>query len=218
MKSRLSIVVCGLLAAVCSNGQPNPNPQQPPQWGNIVNPAAQRVDYARKAGFCSDPWLTIAIWFAHGSTRDPYGVGQFGECNPLLYKVARFTAAGQWGTFAELLQAYSDTDFALRSQGVATSLRDNGNNTLTVETRAGAAYARSVVAGRLTSANGASSVVHGGNSIGLNASGVATPGPGSLVSTEGSTLLSDLGSQYRVLSVGSVAIKLPGGRSLILGH
>lgn len=42
------------------------------------NPAAAATNAARRANFCSDPWVTLAIRSAYG--RDPRGKGQEGEC------------------------------------------------------------------------------------------------------------------------------------------
>lgn len=106
MKIFLVLTIGGLLAAASGVAQ-------------VANPTAARVEYARKAGFCADPWVTIVVWFAHGSTRDPNAVGQIGECNVQLYN------GGQWGSFDQLLQAYYATDWALNSAGVAFSLTTN---------------------------------------------------------------------------------------------
>ena len=212
MKVFLMLTIGGLLAAGSAMAQ-------------VSNPPAARVDYARKAGFCTDPWVTIVIWFAHGSTRDPNGVGNIGECNPQLYN------GGQWSTFDQLLQAYYATDKALTSAGVRMTLRDNRNGTLTVDTRIAAAFDTYVVAGKIATVNGANLVTHvvstgAGNVLGNSGAGVVGTGGGSVVSTgagnivshDGGTLIGQDGAGYMVMLANRVKVKLPGGRAMIIGR
>jgi hypothetical protein len=82
----------------------------------IPNPTPAQVAQARAAGYCSDPWVTLAIWFDTGGTRNPDGVGNLGECNIQLYN------SGSWNSYDQLVNAVSATMHA--TNGVF-SLVDN---------------------------------------------------------------------------------------------
>jgi len=160
------------------------------------NPTAERVAAARKANFCEDPWITIAIWTDSGGMDKPNGVGQLGECRKELYN------GGSWGSFAELFRHVQATRAAVRQQGASFSLRDNGGNTLAVITRApNGMEIKEVVAGRLVSQDGGTIVSNGGSG---------------LVSHDGGSIVATGGGNYSVQSAGRATITLPGGRVLVL--
>jgi hypothetical protein len=63
----------------------------------LPNPSQSDTDAARRRGPCRDPWITIAI--EASSNRRPKGVGDYGECNYLLYN------GGSWSNYDELSRA-----------------------------------------------------------------------------------------------------------------
>jgi len=63
----------------------------------LPNPSQSATDSAQRRGPCRDPWITIAIESSSG--RRPQGVGDYGECNYLLYN------GGSWSNYDELSRA-----------------------------------------------------------------------------------------------------------------
>ncbi len=187
MKLRLIVASAATLllaSAISANAQ------------QMNNPTAERVAAARKANFCEDPWITIAIWTDSGGMDKPNGFGQLGECRKELYN------GGQWGSFAELFKHVQATRAAIRQQGASFSLRDNGGNTLALITRAANGMEiKEIIAGRLVSQDGGSIVATGG---------------GNLVSHDGGSIVATGGGNYSVQSAGRATITLPGGRVLVL--
>jgi hypothetical protein len=202
MKTFLALTIGSLVAVAPGMAQ---------NWAAVPNPTAQRTEFARSVGYCADPWITLAIWMVQAGTRNPNGVGQIGECDPQRYN------GGRWSSFGQLLQAYSDTDRALSSQGARTLLQDNRNNTLTVSTIDGSAFDKTVIAGRIAIPNGAnySTVTH---ILGNSAAGVVSTGAGNIVSHDGGTLIGQDGAGYMLLTASRVKVRLPGGRAMILGR
>jgi len=138
--------------------------------GFLPNPAEQEIQQARNANYCEDPWITLAIRRTQAGGRNPNGLGTFAECNPGLY------SGGHWANFGQLVQAVRATLGSLASQGVRFSLRDNGNNTVTIQTLAGQAVERCMVTGRLL-----------GNRYTPNGANAAEQGMGDIVAIEGIT-------------------------------
>lgn len=168
-----------------------------PVSAQVPNPTSQRMEAARQANYCRDLWVTIAIWHATGNTRNPYGIGEYGECNTKLYN------GGNWGSFAELLNAVQATMGAMNSQGASFSLNDNRNRTITISTNVGGLSARVTVSGQVVATGGGNVVATGG---------------GNLLSQDGSTVVATGGGNYRVLSAGQRAVPLPGGRVLVVSR
>ena len=179
-----------------------------------ANPSAAYTDMARRANYCSDPWVTIAIWDLTANTRNPNGFGQFGECNVQLYN------GGRWNSYAQLRSAIDASLRALSSAGVQTSLIDNRNGTLSITMQAGSAFDRVVIQGRVVAQGGGNVVAQGGGNVVAQGGGnVIAQGAGNIVSHDGGTLISEQGPSLRTLqSATKRIIPLPGNTALVLGR
>jgi hypothetical protein len=159
----------------------------------IPNPTAAQTAQARAAGFCADPWVTLAIWFETASTRNPNGIGNLGECNIQLYN------GGSWNSYDQLVSAVSAT---MRATNGVFSMSDNHDGTLTIVTNAGGGFSSwAQVTGRIV-ATGAGNIV--------------ASGAGNIILIGGSNIILIGGSNYRLTSVGQKAIMLPGGHVLVV--
>jgi hypothetical protein len=145
----LSLAACALLSLSSLTA----NAQHP-------NPSAQQVAQARSQGPCSDPWITIAIWDIFASTRQPAGVGRFGDCDPQRYN------NGSWGSYADLYQGVR-TAFDNMNGNVSTTKSSLSNGTYKIVTDAGSGFTWTQI------------VSHdGGTLIGNDSAGVVASGGG----------------------------------------
>ncbi len=142
--------------------------------GFLPNPAEQEIELARKSNYCEDPWITLAIRRTQSGGRNPNGLGTFAECNPKLYR------GGEWANYGQLVEAVRATLGSLASQGVRFLLRDNGNNSVTIQTLAGQAVERCVVTGKLL-----------GNRYAPDGANAAAQGMGDIVVLEGITFITN---------------------------
>jgi hypothetical protein len=161
----------------------------------MPNPTAAQVTSAQNAHFCSDPWITLAIWFTTGGTRNPSGVGTLGECNAQLYN------GGTWTSYAQLVQAVTATQQALRTAGASISLSDNHNGTSTISVAAAGITSTTTVAVSLVTASGGNIVAQGG---------------GNIVAQGGGNIVAQGGGNFGVLSTGQKSVNLPNNRVLII--
>jgi hypothetical protein len=126
------------------------------------NPSAQLVTQARSQGTCSDPWITIAIWDVFASTRQPQGIGKFGDCDPQRYN------NGSWSSYAELYQGVK-TAFDDMSGNVNTTKSSLANGNYKIVTDAGSGYTWTQVVshdgGTLLTSDGAGVVASGGGNF-----------------------------------------------------
>ncbi len=126
------------------------------------NPSAQLVAQARSQGPCSDPWITIAIWDIFASTRQPAGVGRYGDCDPQRYN------NGSWSSYAELYQGVK-TAFDDMSGNVNTTKSSLANGNYKIVTDAGSGYTWTQVVshdgGTLITSDGAGVVASGGGNF-----------------------------------------------------
>jgi hypothetical protein len=122
------------------------------------NPSAQLVAQARSQGTCSDPWITIAIWDVFASTRQPQGVGRFGDCDPQRYN------NGSWSSYAELYQGVKTAFDNLTSSGVTTTLAPLGGGQAKITTNAGGGFLATQTV-RLIGHDGASLIGMDGSTI-----------------------------------------------------
>ena len=126
------------------------------------NPSAQLVAQARNQGPCSDPWITIAIWDIFASTRQPAGVGRFGDCDPQRYN------NGSWSSYADLYQGVK-TAFDNMSGNVTTTKSSQPNGTWKIVTDAGSGFVWTQLVshdgGGLITSDGAGVVASGGGNF-----------------------------------------------------
>jgi hypothetical protein len=166
----LSIMAAGILISLSANA----NAQM--SQANVDQMAAK----ARQAGPCRDPWITVAFWDLTGSTRNPAGIGDLGECNTMLY-------GGSWSSYADLYRAVQTTLRSLSAAGASITASRSGN-TMNIVTDAGGGF-RSVQVVRIIGNDGASIISNDGASLVAwgagNFSGMAT--------TEGNTRRVKLG-------------------------
>ena len=166
----LSIMAAGIVISLSANA----NAQMP--QASVDQMAAK----ARQAGPCRDPWITVAFWDVTGSTRNPAGIGDLGECNAMLY-------GGSWSSYADLYRAVQTTLRSLSSAGASITATRSGNTMRIVTDLGGGFRAEQVV--KIISNDGASLISNDGASIVAqgagNFSGMAT--------TEGNTRRVKLG-------------------------
>jgi hypothetical protein len=161
-----------------------------------AQPSPTTLAQAKAANYCSDPWVTAAIWFVTAGTRNPSGFGTMGECNPQLYN------GGSWGSYALLQQYVGASLNSLSGGGARISLTDIGGNQLQIRTDLGGGYAEIItVSGHIVNTNGSNIVAQGaGNFIGHNGSAIVAQGAGN----------------YRVQSVDQKALTLPNNHVLVV--
>ena len=146
-KFRTTLFTFMAVAILLSLSSATANAQHP-------NPTAQLVPQARSQGPCSDPWITIAIWDVFASTRQPAGVGRFGDCDPQRYN------NGSWSSYAELYQGVK-TAFDNMSGNVTITKSSQPNGTWKIVTDAGSGF----VATQIITHDGASLVSDSGGTI-----------------------------------------------------
>src|SRR5215469_1038013 len=142
---RFALIAAGALAALA-----------PQAKAVIPNPTAAQVTQARSTGYCADRWVTLAIWFTSGGTRNPQGTGQFGECNVQLYN------GGSWSNYDQLVSAVSATQ---RVTSGLFQMVDNRNGSLTITTNVGGYVACVKTTGRIVSQGGGNIILNGGGNI-----------------------------------------------------
>src|SRR3954471_20490987 len=107
----LMLVAAATLATLCVG---NANAQ-------MSGPTLDRMTaQAREKGPCRDPWITVAYWELTGSTRNPQGVGNLGECASILYN------GGSWSGYADLYRYVSQFYHTAPSGTFMTSKVSNG--------------------------------------------------------------------------------------------
>lgn len=154
-KFRTTLFTFMAVAILLSLSSATANAQHP-------NPTAQQVAQARSQGPCSDPWITWAIWDVFASTRQPAGVGRFGDCDPQRYN------NGSWSSYNELYQGVK-TAFDNMTGNVNTTKSSLANGNYKIVTDAGSGFSWTQIVshdgGTLITSDGAGVVASGGGNF-----------------------------------------------------
>ena len=161
-----------------------------------AQPTPTALAQAKTANYCSDPWITTAVWSVTGGTRNPSGVGIFGECNPKLYNYA------SWNNYNQLLQLVGVSLSAISSQAARFTMIDIGNNQLQIKTDLGGGFA--------------STATVSGHIVSQGAGNIVSQGAGNLISQDGASIILNGGGNYKVQSVNQKSLNLPNNYVLVV--
>jgi hypothetical protein len=182
-KFNLSIVPAVVVALVAVTAVPR---------AQTPNPTAAQTAQARTAAFCTDPWITLALWNVTAGTRNPGGAGALGECNPQLYN------SGSWSNYDQLLRAVSAISHA--TPGVF-NITDNHNGRLTITTTVSGFQSWVQVPGRIVSQGAGNIILNGG---------------GNIMAQGGSNIILNGGGNYRLQSADQKLLVLPPGNRILI--
>ncbi len=161
---------------------------------------ASQESRARSANYCRDPWVTFAIWSATGGTRNPNGVGNWGECDVQRYN------GGRWRNYQELYQAVDQSLRQLSSQGYQERLTKRDGRSMALNAFANGQQLPCTL------------IFSGTTVVSPDGATVVAQGGGNLLNQDGSSVVAQGGGNLRLLSTTTKKVfTLPGNRVLIVG-